>query len=95
MPEYFVEFSGVVIYQPDHPKAARPITGLCVNAASANSALQHAIRTTRGDAEVSVVPLDEGEPAKVAAARSLIPYQPPAPLVPAAVTEYVAEAPAG
>ena len=95
MPEYFVEFSGVVIYQPDHPKVARPITGLCVNAASPNSALQHAIRTTRGDAEVSVVLLTEADPAKVDAARTLLPYTPPVPIVPAPVAEYVAEAPAG
>lgn len=81
MPEFFVEFDRVVTYLPDHPKANRPVTGLVVSAPTPTGAMQHALRTTRGEAEIVETKLaDEADPDKVGAARAQLPYRPPAPV---------------
>jgi hypothetical protein len=77
VPEFLVVFGGLVTYQPDHPKMRRSINGLCVNAPTSTAAMQHALRTTRGDAEVTeVVPIEQANADHVAAAKSLLPYLP-------------------
>jgi len=72
VPEFFVEFSAPITYLPDHPTLARQLLGLCVHAPTAAGAQTHAIRVTRGPADVlAVVPIEEADPDKVNAARSL------------------------
>ena len=74
MPEWYVGFSAPVLYLPDHPKAQRAIQGLVVNSDTSERAFQHAIRTTRGDAQVyPAVPVEQADPQAVADARSQFP----------------------
>ena len=88
MPEFFVEFDRPVVYQPDHPKAKRTVTGLVVNAGTLTGAMQHALRTTRGEVEIlQTLPVDDAEPAKVASARAQHPHQPPPVLVDVPLSE--------
>lgn len=69
MPTYLVAFSGPVWDQPDNPLACREVMALAVHAPTPQGAQTHAIRVTRGEAEVvQVVPIEEASPDLLAAA---------------------------
>lgn len=64
MPRYAVRLETPVVYQPDHPKAQRPITELVVNAPTPEAALIHTIRVTTGEIavrEIVEVPTNYGQ----------------------------------
>ena len=48
MPKYLVVFSEQVVDQPDHPRVARPVLELAVNAPDPMGAWAHATRVSRG-----------------------------------------------
>lgn len=59
MPSYLVRFDRPVIYQVGHPKAQCRITALPVRAPSAHAAEVHAYRVTQGEAELTVVEVED------------------------------------
>lgn len=55
MPKFIVEFDRPIWYQPDHPEASRETQALPVAADTPAQASMHAIRVTRGDAQIKQV----------------------------------------
>jgi hypothetical protein len=58
-----VRFSEPIWYLPDHPKARRLVADLFVNAPGPREAEAHALRTTRGPAQIVSVTFSEERPA--------------------------------
>lgn len=53
--KWIVEFDRPIWYQPDHPEVAREVQALPVLADTEAQAFMHAIRVTRGDAQIKAV----------------------------------------
>lgn len=80
MPEYVVQFSQPVQYQPDHPRVNQISEILLVHAPTADDAKTHALRVTRGAGEIlSVLPASQA-PEAVDQVRAETPRPPDPPV---------------